>query len=400
MNTDYSKYVAKDFLEDEFFIQSVYFPTEETCRFWETMICNGSIIEKEYKLARLYLQSIQVKREKMNPEEMDELLDWIEKTIEFEKRKQKKTFYLYAVAACMIGVICASVFVYKKMQVKSDTFLSAIESLEKIEADKNVQLILSPKNQIFIPDSEATIQYAKEGKIQINTQTIRNLPEKQEKAEETKYNQLIVPAGKRSVLTLSDSTCIWVNANTRVIYPQAFEKEKREIYVDGEVYLSVAPDKTRPFIIKTSEMHISVLGTTFDVMAYKGDSIHSVVLVSGSVKVESEGHKEAILTPNDQYLKKNNKVDIHPVNVSDYISWKEGIYQYHNIPLDQILHKLSRYYDVSIYIEDTGISRLTCSGKLELKDDIDRVLAGLAVTVPVKYEKRDKNYYFMSNPEN
>ena len=67
MNTDYSKYVAKDFLEDEFFIQSVYFPTEKTSRFWETMIRNGSIIEKEYKLARFYLQSIQIKREKMNP---------------------------------------------------------------------------------------------------------------------------------------------------------------------------------------------------------------------------------------------------------------------------------------------------------------------------------------------
>lgn len=397
MNIDYTTYKAEDFLEDRFFIQSVYFPTEETDRFWESLLQDNPAIEPEYKLAKLYLQSVKIKRETMDQEEMDNLLDWIERTIEL-KRKQRKKFYSYVAAACIIGLLCCSVFYLQTYQDSSD-LLSAVEALEKVEADKNVQLILSPQKQISI-DTNATIQYAKGGQIQINTQTIHQPEAKKETEEETKYNQLIVPAGKRSVLTLSDSTCIWVNANTRVIYPETFEKDKREIYVDGEIYLTVTPNANKPFIIRTAEMYISVLGTTFNVMAYKGDSIHSVVLVSGSVKIKSEGHEDTTLRPSSQYIKQNDKVNVHTVDVSDFISWIDGVYKYHNVSLDEILNKLSRYYNVSIHIDGTTLSQITCSGKLDLKDDIDRILTGLAASVPVKYEKRENCYYFMYNPEN
>ncbi len=87
--------------------------------------------------------------------------------------------------------------------------------------------------------------------------------------EEHSFNQLIVPNGKRSTLALEDGTKMWINAGSRVIYPNKFKKNKREIYVDGEVYMEVARDEERPFVVKTNMLDVQVLGTSFNVMAYK-----------------------------------------------------------------------------------------------------------------------------------
>lgn len=76
---------------------------------------------------------------------------------------------------------------------------------------------------------------------------------------------MVIPRGKRSVLTFSDGSKVWVNAGTRVIYPTEFEKDKREIYVDGEIYIEVARDEERPFYVRTKDMNVRVLGTKFNV---------------------------------------------------------------------------------------------------------------------------------------
>lgn len=74
---------------------------------------------------------------------------------------------------------------------------------------------------------------------------------------------------------------------TRVIYPVEFEKDKREIYVDGEIYIEVAKDENRPFYVRTKDMNVRVLGTKFNVTAYESEAIRSVVLAQGCVQVET-----------------------------------------------------------------------------------------------------------------
>ena len=138
----------------------------------------------------------------------------------------------------------------------------------------DIQLILSEKENLKIAGKESQLKYTKNGKFSINS----NVEQKLDDGEDT-YNQLIVPAGKRSSIIFSDGTRMDVNANTRVVYPVVFSHNKREIYVEGEVYLQVSPDKSRPFIVRTDRMDVQVLGTAFDVCTNPDRTLSTVVLV-------------------------------------------------------------------------------------------------------------------------
>lgn len=195
---------------------------------------------------------------------------------------------------------------------------------------------------------------------------------------------MVVPVAKRTFLELADGSKIWVNANTRVVYPVAFEKKKREIYVDGEIYIEVYPDKERPFIVKSKKMDIQVLGTKFDVSAYESKQEVSVVLVSGKVNVKTDNRIESVLKPTDRLSYKKGTTDIQTVNVENYISWKDGFYTFDNECFSTVLDKLSDYYGKK-FEYSVAAGALRCSGSLNLDEDMVKVLTGLESTMPVNF---------------
>ena len=182
-----------------------------------------------------------------------------------------------------------------------------------------------------------------------------------------------------------------MNSGSRVIYPELFEIDQREIYVDGEVYLQVAPDKERPFIVKTKKTDIKVLGTIFNVSAYEEEDTQTIALVEGSVEVIVNRKKAAVLTPNELFQYKDRQINIKKTNLTQYISWVEGWYIFDREQLSVILDKLSRYYGKNIeYHEDMGSIR--CSGKLDLKDNFDEVLNAVLNATSVHYTKKGDVY--------
>lgn len=195
---------------------------------------------------------------------------------------------------------------------------------------------------------------------------------------------MIVPSAKRSFLELADGSKIWVNANTRVVYPVTFDDKMREIYVDGEIYIEVSPEEKRPFIVKSKKMDIRVLGTKFNVSTYESNEGVSVVLVSGKVNVRTDNRVESLLTPSDRLSYEKGTTDIKKVNVENYISWKEGYYTFDNECFSVVLDKLSDYYGKKIRYNDK-VRALRCSGSLNLDEDMVKVLTGLESTMPVTF---------------
>ena len=393
MKKDYTNYTAEELLQDDYFIQSIQNPTEESKVFWNQRIKNGVLDRQEYQLAVFFLESVRVKRNRLSPDAQASLWKNIETTNNNLLRNKARRFHLFvAAAACMTLLISLSVSYWYTKSQKVQDLASIANTLKPIDETDDIQLIL-PNKHIPISEQNSTIQYDSTGVIKINSEKVyvADTQTSQKKTNEIQYTQLIVPNGKRSTLMLEDGSKLWVNAGSRIVYPAKFEAKKREIYVDGEVYLEVFHDENRPFIVKTDNMDVKVLGTSFNIMAYEKDELHTVVLVNGSVQVNTEDNQKTRLTPNKMLSFSEGICNVKDVDVTDYISWKEGLYKYERESLSIILDRLTRYYGKNIEY-DSQVSALKCSGKLDMQEDLEVVLSGLCQTAPICYEKGQNGY--------
>lgn len=408
MRRNYTTYTAEELLNDDFFIQSELHPTEETRSFWSALVTENPKLGKEIRIARHFIQEFRQRTPSasLSSEEVTGLWRQIEAQNRKYKSNPKHRYWLVAAVAAAAS-LCLFLFNPFTVEEKSIDYQSLITSLPQ-EKSQDIQL-LSNKEKLLIKGKESQITYNTTGEARIHAEEIQNQTQTassshvNEKKTETKIQlcKLIVPAGRRSSLELADGTKIWVNSSSTVIYPNLFTGDKREIYVEGEAYLEVAHDSERPFYVKTQTMNVRVLGTRFNVCAYQEDSQQQVVLVSGKVEVETHDQQNQILTPNElfDYDKQQSKVSVTKVDTNDYISWKEGYYQFSRQELSVLFKRLSRYYAVPIVWDET-VGSLSCSGKLDLTRQIDDVLDNLKKAAPIRIEHDHEKIIIKYNPLN
>lgn len=398
--TDYRTFKAEDLLQDDYFIHSMQYPTAETKRFWEGLIASDAVSKKEFDYAAYFLSTIAVEKQRMSDPETRQLHSLIKAELLKQQAKSRKLLF-FRVAAAVLILLTGSASLYYYMWREQPDPLMIVGAQNLKPTSEYVELVLSDQKQIAIQEEKVAIDYGQKGAIKINEKVIEQ-PELTKKEKKTpQFNQLIVPFGKRSSITLEDGTHVWVNAGSRITYPSEFEADKREIYVDGEVYLDVEKDSDRPFHVRTADMDIVVLGTSFNVTAYASDQTQSVVLVNGSVQVKSKTSKQPrLLSPNEMLTQQSDQITVKPVDASIFASWINGIYMCDNEALESILRRLSRFYNIPITV-DKQAAKLPFSGKLDLKEDIHEVLTVLASTAPVTFEKTDdstiEKYSFMLN---
>ena len=408
MNT-YKKYTIEELLLDDYFISSTLHPTQGSKEYWNYLLQKGYVQADDFEKATLFVHAVQSPKEKMFRKEKELLWERIEienKKILANKIRRLHRVSLFA-AACitiLLGVTITSYF-YREKDKTSINPMALLEQKTIEPVGEDICLILSDSEKMNFKEKSADVRYNKKGEVKVNSQTLPkeehvNSEEKENSQlkEETTYNQLIVPKGKLSTLLLSDGTKLWVNAASHVVYPVVFDREKREIYVKGEVYLEVARNESVPFIVKTDRMEIEVLGTSFNVKSFDAIEENSdVVLVTGSVNVRTESGKKTELKPNQRFsYAKDGKSTIENVDVYDYICWKDGLMRFKSENLSNILKRLSDYYGKDI-CWGKEIEDLKCSGKLDLKEDMENVLDGLTKMLPVVYSKNGENYHFSMN---
>lgn len=210
-----------------------------------------------------------------------------------------------------------------------------------------------------------------------------------------KDSVIVVPKGQRTSVMLSDGTRVNVNAGTRLIYPAQFATDRREIVVEGEVFLDVTPDPSRPFIVKANGFDVKVLGTRFNVCAYKDDAMASVVLVEGKVEVRTSGNEKAILAPNQLIEINEQGANIKDVNVFEYICWKDDLMVLDNHKVGEIFDKLARYYGRTILF-DKEIGEIPISGKLDLHGKLEDVIHIVCQSFYLKQETDQNNRIIIS----
>lgn len=200
-----------------------------------------------------------------------------------------------------------------------------------------------------------------------------------------------VPAGQRVELTLADGTCVWLNAHSTLKFPEHFTAESRRVELDGEGYFSVRADKKSPFIVQTEQYAVRVLGTEFNVKAYRHSDRFETALVKGSVEVALPGKKEGLrLQPNDILSVEKGKVERSRLTDLDYFKWKEGLFCFRDETIGEVIEKLQFYYDVRIEVRNRSLLSYRYSGKFRIKDGIEHVLKVLQLKHAFTYTKNEK----------
>ena len=209
-----------------------------------------------------------------------------------------------------------------------------------------------------------------------------------EKKGSPAMNILEIPRRGEFRLTLADGTRVWLNAETVLKFPAAFEGRQREVYLQGEAYFEVMPDSLRPFqVVLADGGSVEVLGTAFNIRSYKDETKIQATLVKGRVAVHWH-NKKLELEPGEQASidQQTHRLEKYAVNVRPYSAWKEGRFAFRKQRLEEIMHTLERWYDVKVTYETTDLKEITFSGNVERYEDFGKIADLLELTGRVKFE--------------
>ncbi|MDO6802812.1 FecR domain-containing protein [Wenyingzhuangia sp. 1_MG-2023] len=367
----------KEFLKNKAFISYMLIKDPDSVKYWETYLLNNPHDKISFEKAKSIFKRIRFQSSSLSIKERDALYhkilnNQVKKKAAIRKRILFKTYL--AVAASILIVFLFTTYKTDNTALKSTIYVKQVSESHEIE------LITSDKSYTLA--SNETLSVTKTGEINLGTAVIKN-------TNETSYNTLKVPYGKRTKMTLVDGSKLWINAGSTVKFPSSFNDNNRSIYVEGEIYIEVAKDKSKPFIVKTSDFDVKVYGTIFDLKAYKNSLAKQVFLFEGSVSVSNK-NKELMMVPNELVKIEENKFTKEKFVPENYNSWRKGYLTFKDKPLQDILIELSRYYNVSFSEISKNSKNNKCTGKIHLSTNLNDVLETLTILSGTTFEM-DKN---------
>ena len=201
-----------------------------------------------------------------------------------------------------------------------------------------------------------------------------------------KNHSVYVPKGGEYKVILSDGTNVWLNSDTKFDFPIKFSGSERIVSLQsGEAYFEVVENKLRPFIVKTDGMDVKVLGTSFNISAYKNDGQITTTLIEGQVKVISPP-EEMVLHPGYQSQFSPDGMVLKKVDPELYIQWKEGLFRFENISLYDLTKRLGRWYSVDFFFDEDFLKEIKFNGAVRKDKPLSSILTILKETNHIAYE--------------
>jgi len=202
-------------------------------------------------------------------------------------------------------------------------------------------------------------------------------------------DQIVVetPRGEKSMVKLPDGTEVWLNANSQLVY-STFTSTLRKVELKGEAFFKVAHNEKVPFVVKTNECDIKVLGTTFNVMAYDEFGRKEITLLEGKVDVQTAGENKEI-KPGQSLVLKDHQMKVSEVNTSQASAWVDNKFNFKDIPLSELIKRLENWYDVDITLENPSGKGVNFTGTFKNEETIWQVLDAIQVYTSIEYEKSD-----------
>jgi len=205
--------------------------------------------------------------------------------------------------------------------------------------------------------------------------------------------EVTVAYGDEKYMLLPDSSEIWLNAGTTIRYPKEFKGNQRTVYLEGEGYFSVKQNKEKPFIVETKQLSVIVLGTKFNVKAYRDDEKVTAALTSGKVEIIADNKVSRILKSNEQltYNTNSSRINIDEISPEEAVSWMNGQLIFTNLSLNEIIRILHRHFNIPI-LDNTSIPASKLYTVRFLKgENLDEILDILEDVVGFTYQKQGDN---------
>jgi ferric-dicitrate binding protein FerR (iron transport regulator) len=202
------------------------------------------------------------------------------------------------------------------------------------------------------------------------------------------YNELYIPKGKSYSLILSDGTRVWLNAESSIRYPVQFGSNERRVVIDGEAFFDVTHDTGKPFIVQTNDYNVKVLGTKFNVNAYKDEKVTATTLVSGLVSVSKEGANDLLVNPGEQisFNRSDGSIGKKEVDVELFTSWVNNKLKLESMRVEDIFRILGRRYDIDVFFSDEGAKDVEFTGKIPLNDNLNVILDQISIISNIEFQ--------------
>lgn len=300
-----------------------------------------------------------------------------------QQRNRAKGWKKGWLAAAVVLVSCTIGYVLYKSSYRVDV-LKTVETSQKTElispGSNQAILTLSNGDQIALNDRANGVVH-KESGLLITKNEDGQLQYEMAAAAKVAINTLTTPRGGQYQLILADGTKVWLNADSKIVYPTQFGSDERKVEVLGEAYFEVAKNPGRPFKVVSKNQVIEVLGTHFNVNNYQDEAIAKTTLLEGSVKISSvvngvvDRSSSKILQPGEQASLQPGKAGITVTNsdLESAVAWKNGYFRFNRTDMQSMMRQVARWYDVEVEYRGKMSDDLF-GGSLRRSDNIQEVI--------------------------
>ncbi|MDE5882417.1 MAG: DUF4974 domain-containing protein [Muribaculaceae bacterium] len=301
-----------------------------------------------------------------------------------ETKKSIRPFKLFktlrwAAAAVMVAVVTGGIIYMMRTPFTSTDTLAEATDIQPLRIEN------------LSPGSTQAIVTVPSGDTLHVTETSTVAP-KLAKAAESGPLQIDVPRGGEFVVTLEDSTRVWLNSESRLIYPAHFSASSRRVELTGEAYFEVTHNPDVPFIVESANQRVRVYGTEFNIRSYPEDDAVYTTLSSGSISLSpSSGVGEIFLSPGKQavFTKETSEAKVRSVDIERVTGWRHGRFVFEEQSLRQIMRDLARWYDFEYEFADNEAAETIFMGSIPRYSNFKTAIAILEKSGGLTFEVRD-----------
>lgn len=298
--------------------------------------------------------------------------------------RRRKLYWLSAAASVML-IFSLALFLW----MNGGAFRAKNTGKPVAQKKEQVELILSSGERIVLGTDTLHLGTRMEAEIlkdSLQRLSYLQVPAGQDGQEEI-FNTLVIPVGGLYELELSDGTRVWLNSVSQLRYPVQFTGNERKVYLSGEAYFDVRSDSIHPFIVESEGMSVQVYGTEFNVTAYQGEILRTT-LVDGAVGIRTKSGEEVKLFPGQmaEYNEQAKQLEVQEVNTYLYTAWKEGVFAFKNETMEEIMGRLSRWYDLNVFYANDKVKKQLYDGIIPQAKQVEDILHLIEGTATVHFE--------------